>query len=450
MRASPRRLVREPVGVFLNCWRSVVLCCLMLCWLAAAAMAGPDTNRNGPPPIRPHSQVVTFYTDPPGATVVETSPVHRMLGVTGQPVTIEFPPDSDDNFRMQFEFSKSGYRTLTLAVARYSLRATDRYPLASMKPLQLEPGLWVLMLRWRRSLLAVAVVFLLGGVAGVRWLLRLRRARRTVAVETLQTVERLNTTMGGYALTARLGMGASVEVYQGMRLAAPGEPDVALKILRSRDDAARRRFQRQIEVMSSLSHPNLVRLIDWGEQGGDLYMVEEMASGGHLRIPPQGMSLDEFRAKFLPLLAAVAYAHGRGVTHRDLKPETVLLSGDGTVKISDFGLARFEADGETTQAGLGTPLYMAPEQLAGQAATAASDQYALGVMGYEMLCGRPPYAAESMGELMKQQTMPPAPLEGVPEDVSHVILRMLGRTPSERFATVETAKVALEAVLAVR
>ena len=163
------------------------------------------------------------------------------------------------------------------------------------------------------------------------------------------------------------------------------------------------------------------------------------------------MPPDVFLSYFLPVIQAVAYAHERGVIHRDLKPENVLLTEAGDVKVSDFGLSRAEtSEGITTNNLMGTPLYMAPEQFAGQPGTKASDQYSLGIMGYEMLAGRPPFEADSMTELMARRLGEPVPLSQqikVPLEMDVLISRMMATDPENRFQSLDEVLDILAALI---
>jgi serine/threonine-protein kinase len=155
-----------------------------------------------------------------------------------------------------------------------------------------------------------------------------------------------------------------------------------------------------------------------------------------------------------PLFAAVDYAHNQGVVHRDLKPENIMITITDVVKVADFGLGR-ALDSESltrTDTALGTPAYMAPEQVKGVHFEPASDQYALGVVAYEVLCGKRPFeAAEPVQMIFKHVSEPPRPPRDlrpdIPADVEAVLLKMLAKEPHERYATVaEAGKHLVEAL----
>lgn len=399
-------------------------------------------------PARAATQRITFLASPPDASVTQLGPPDRPLGSAGQPVLVLIPDGASDSTRLTFRFTRDGYEAAELSPQIFQLRGATSYPLT---PVTLRATA-----SWRsyRGLLAVCAALLAAlAVVGLRHGRSVKAAQEELRdAHTLSTVRvnRANTTVGDYALIGRIGEGASAEVYQGIRLSDPDSPEVALKIMRFTDasqvDAVRGRFQRQVEILSKLTHPSIVRLLDWGEDDDALFMVEELCAGGHLQIPPEGMSAEAFGRVFTPLVEAMAYAHEQGVVHRDLKPENVLLTPEGQVKVSDFGIARMD-DGATitSHRRIGTPLYMAPELLAGQHATAAADQYALGVMAYQMLSGRLPHAGETVAELMKQRLSPPPPLAQVPAALRQVIERMLAGDAAQRFASLHEVREALRA-----
>ena len=270
---------------------------------------------------------------------------------------------------------------------------------------------------------------------------------------------------GRYRIQRYLGQGAAGEVYGAEDLHLRSR--VALKVLRpgaSRDPQSIERFKREILLARRVSHPNVCRIFDLGVHevtaGGDggygslLFLTMEWLEGETLarRIQEEG-AFDELPAVAIvrQLCRGLAAAHEAGVVHRDLKSSNILLvpgpDGERAV-ITDFGLARSShqsSDGLTlTEAGglLGTPAYMAPEQVAGLAATAASDLYALGVVLYEMLTGSLPFHGESPLEVaVKRLREAPTPLEtyrtGISARFRATIERCMEREPEARFANAE-------------
>jgi eukaryotic-like serine/threonine-protein kinase len=251
---------------------------------------------------------------------------------------------------------------------------------------------------------------------------------------------------GRFQVTGLLGRGASGQVYLAE---AAGEGRVAIKTLEldtalpAREQAEHReRFQRQAEVMRSLAHPDMVRLLDQGVAGGTPWIAMELALGVELsrytranRLLPEPVVL-RIAAR---VAHALAHAHARGVVHRDLKPANIRVDlGSDSVKLLDFGVARVE-DAAVTRTGvtLGTPAYMAPEQLTGDHADPRSDAYALGVMLYELLAGRLPYPATTLGELLRAVSAGhPEPLSqrrpDVPPGLADLVMRLLARHPGDR------------------
>jgi len=195
------------------------------------------------------------------------------------------------------------------------------------------------------------------------------------------------------------------------------ERRVAVKLLAAsvgRDDELRRRFARESRLAARLSHPNVVAVFDAGEDGGRPYIVMEYVEGETLAdvLRRRGALPTEEAAEIAGQVAAgLAHAHAQGLVHRDVKPQNLLVSGDGRVKIADFGVARGDDLSQLTQAGtvLGTAAYLSPEQAAGSSVGPASDVYSLGAVLYELLTGRTPYRFDSLADLAAPRNPPPAP-----------------------------------------
>jgi serine/threonine protein kinase len=250
---------------------------------------------------------------------------------------------------------------------------------------------------------------------------------------------------GRYQVLGLIGRGASGQVL----LAQAGDTTVALKTLEldprlSPQEAAdhRERFERQAGVMRSLAHPDIVRLVDSGTAGGRPWIAMELAPGAELsrytranRLLPEPVAL-RIMAR---VAGALAHAHSRGVVHRDMKPANVRIElGTDGVKLLDFGVARLQ-DAAVTRTGvtLGTPAYMAPEQLTGDHADPRSDTYAVGVMLYELLTGRLPYPAGTLGELLRAVSAgEPTPLRqwraDLPQGLTDLVSCLLHRLPDAR------------------
>jgi eukaryotic-like serine/threonine-protein kinase len=253
---------------------------------------------------------------------------------------------------------------------------------------------------------------------------------------------------GRYSLRDPLGSGGMAEVFLAHDEVL--ERDVALKILKERyagDEGFVERFRREARSAASLNHPHIVHIYDWGrsEDAGGYYMAMEYAPGGTLkdRILGEG-SLPPCTAVEIAsqIAEALAAAHGRGVVHRDVKPQNVLLTASGEAKVADFGIARAANANATSGSGLilGTAGYMPPERAKGERAGPRSDLYSLGVVLYEMLTGEVPYAADTPATVAtKHATEPPrSPREAnpqVPEEIDALTLRLLAKDPDDRYGS---------------
>jgi TolB-like protein len=261
--------------------------------------------------------------------------------------------------------------------------------------------------------------------------------------------ERLTTALAGrYDVIGVLGAGGMATVYRAVD--RKHSRTVAIKVLRSELSRAigSERFLREIEILAQLQHPRILPLYDSGEAGGLLYYVMPLVEGESLRerlLRERQLPLDDALRIAREVASALAYAHARGIVHRDIKPDNVLLSG-GEAVVADFGIARaLDAAGgaRLTQAGMtvGTPVYMSPEQVTTDGEVdARSDIYSLGCLLYEMLAGRPPFAGPSTERLLLQHIAAPVPplsaSDGaIPQWVDDAIQRALAKAPADRFAT---------------
>ena len=206
------------------------------------------------------------------------------------------------------------------------------------------------------------------------------------------------------------------------------------------------RFRGEAETLGSLSHPNIVQVFDFGMHEGAPYLVMEFVTAGSLAEKLRGKpQYPRQAAEMVALLArAIHIAHEKGVIHRDLKPGNVLLTRDGTPKITDFGLAkRLQLDSGLTMsnAAIGSPSYMAPEQAAGRKDVGvAADIYSLGAILYEMMTGRPPFVGATLQETLEQvQMLDPSPpsqlVPRLPRDLQSICLMCLHKSPSRRYRT---------------
>jgi hypothetical protein len=255
-----------------------------------------------------------------------------------------------------------------------------------------------------------------------------------------------------YEIVRMLGRGGMGAVYQAHERAL--DRPVAIKVLPPEvagTEVARERFLREARTAARLTHPNIVPLFTFGEAGGLIYYVMGYVEGESLqqRLDRAG-KLDATRAtRILEQLAnALDYAHAQGIVHRDVKPDNILLErGTGDAKLTDFGIAKRAAGGETlTGTGLlmGTPRYMSPEQASGDRdLDARSDVYSLGLVGYAMLTGRPPFDGASVQDTLRQQVMRDAPslrklLPDAPSALVFSVDRALAKDPKDRWQSAGT------------
>ena len=277
------------------------------------------------------------------------------------------------------------------------------------------------------------------------------------------------TRLGPYEIVELLGRGGMGEVYRARdpRLGR----DVAIKVLAaevSRDAGQLARFEREARVVAALSHPNICTLFDIGRAGGLDYLVMELVGGDTLarQIRTPGLPLERFYAIAIPLAEALAVAHSHGVVHRDLKPDNVMVTPEGGLKILDFGLAKrslpalgadataAETEARLTRAGriVGTLPYMSPEQLRSLEIDEQSDIFALGVMLFELLAGSRPFAGDSVVDLISSilKEEPPA-LSGLRPDLPRALVELVrGCLEKERDKRVASAGDVAQRLVSIR
>src|SRR5580698_7857326 len=263
-------------------------------------------------------------------------------------------------------------------------------------------------------------------------------------MEPIQTPRVLS---GRYELSHLVARGGMAEVYRAHdRLL---DRPVALKVLfpeLSVDRSFVERFRREAQAAANLSHPHIVPVFDWGEDNGTYFIVMEFIDGRPLSsILRTAGPLHPDRAAEIGADVALAldYAHRHGVIHRDIKPGNVLITDEGQVKVTDFGIARaVNTDESLTQTGavMGTATYFSPEQAEGLGVDARSDIYSLGVVLYEMVAGRPPFLGDSPVSVASKHVreQAPAPRQfnpSIPQDLEAIILKCMTKSPEFRYQT---------------
>ncbi|WP_439330648.1 protein kinase domain-containing protein [Mycolicibacterium vulneris] len=273
------------------------------------------------------------------------------------------------------------------------------------------------------------------------------------------SVDPLDNTLldGRYLVQSRIASGGTSTVYRGLdtRLDRP----VAVKVMDSRyagDEQFLTRFQREAQTVARLKDPGLVAVYDQGLDARHPFLVMELIEGGTLRellgergpMPPYAVA-----AVLRPVLGGLAAAHRAGLVHRDVKPENVLISDEGEVKIADFGLVRAVAAAGITSTSviLGTAAYLSPEQVRDGDASPRSDVYSTGIMIYELLTGRTPFTGDSALSLAYQRLdtdVPPpsAVIDGVPAQFDEFVQRATSRDPGERYADAIEMRADLDAI----
>jgi eukaryotic-like serine/threonine-protein kinase len=259
---------------------------------------------------------------------------------------------------------------------------------------------------------------------------------------------------GRYRVTHRLGSGGMAEVYCAQDLQLGRK--VALKVLHRRfaeDEEFVERFRREASSAAGLQHPNVVSIYDRGQWDGTYYIAMEYLEGRSLKdVIREDAPLDPARATDLTIqiLRAARFAHRRGIIHRDLKPHNVIVDAEGRAKVTDFGIARAGAS-DMTQTGsiMGTAQYLSPEQAQGQAVSAASDLYSIGIILYEMLTARVPFDGESAVTIALRQVneapVPPSAYNpAVTPALDAVVMRALEKDPTQRFHDADEFIGALE------
>lgn len=264
---------------------------------------------------------------------------------------------------------------------------------------------------------------------------------------------------GRYRIVKQIGRGGMADVYLAKDLILDGE-EVAVKVLRTNyqtDPIAVARFQREARAMADLDHPHIVRITDIGEEDGQQYLAMEYVAGLDLKRyikEHYPLSNEEAVRIMVQILLAMRLAHTRGIVHRDLKPQNILLTPDGTAKVTDFGIAVAFAETSLTQTNsmLGSVHYLSPEQARGSKATVQSDIYAMGIIFYEMLTGHIPYDGDSAVTIALQHFQKPLPSviaenPSVPQALENVIIKATAKKLTNRYRSVSEMYVDLSSSL---
>jgi tRNA A-37 threonylcarbamoyl transferase component Bud32 len=415
----------------------------------------------------PSTKSVTFRTWPAEVQVFSLgSDGAQYLGLSSSPVTLQYEE------RLTLEFRKTGFESVTTQFSPKHFESRDAWPekgLISLKPANIGAALNVYAQEY--PVVFGAAVLLLGGLGA--WGIRSRRLAKS-AVARADRLEELKAAadakrrdgsmvmevLGGYRLVDILGEGGMAIVYRALpEETLEDSQAVAIKVLShklSEDPDFSDRFRREVQVCTSLNHPNIIRVIDWGNLHGRLFLVLELVDGQTLEdaMPKDGFPLDQAKSILSQIFSGANYAHTHDIIHRDLKPENIMLTNKQRIKIMDFGLAKARQLDSLTKTGalMGTPAYMSPEQIQVQELDSRSDQYALGIIAYEVLTGKAPYKAETFPEMIFQhlnETASPVS-EHRPElskEVDEVIARMMAKLPDERFESTRAAAEALDIAL---
>jgi Tfp pilus assembly protein PilF/predicted Ser/Thr protein kinase len=265
--------------------------------------------------------------------------------------------------------------------------------------------------------------------------------------------------VGPYRITKQLGVGGMATVWKAYHPAL--DRYVAIKVLHpsfKEDPQFTARFQREAKIVAKLTHPHIVPIYDFSEHEGMAYLVMRYIDGRTLKaILREGpLPLDRVMDILEPAGQALAYAHDQGVLHRDIKPSNFILSSEGEVFLTDFGLARMAETGDSTLSRdmlVGTPQYISPEQARGERLDARTDIYSLGVVLFEMLTGKVPYDADTPYAVIHDHIFSPLPLPtefkpDVPGPVERVVLKALAKDRDDRFENVREMVSALQEALA--
>lgn len=261
-----------------------------------------------------------------------------------------------------------------------------------------------------------------------------------------------------YQIVKNIGEGGMANVFLAYDTIL--DRNVAVKILRgdlASDEKFVRRFQREALSASSLSHPNIVEVYDVGEDNGEYFIVMEYIEGKHLKqiLKKRGnLTIPEVVDIMLQITEGMAEAHDSYIIHRDIKPQNIMILDNGVVKITDFGIATALNSTQLTQTNsvMGTVHYLPPEQASGKGATIRSDIYSMGILMYELLCGKLPFRGENAVEIALKHLKDPIPsirleLPNLPQSIENVIIKSTAKNPKNRYADAREMHEDLKTVL---
>lgn len=403
--------------------------------------------------------MVKVLTKPSGAKVISKEGNH--LGVTGDKA-IQFKLVKHQSL-VQFRIVQPGYKTENVKAFARELIDNKQYPIDG-KPLQLRPDGWRNELKARVTEHPVASLSTLIALGlGIFWGFRKKQITKSTLNRAAQLEEYraaapssdslILSVIGNYRIISELGKGGMATVYEGVPDATLNSEDrVAIKVLHrelATEGQHLERFHREIDTYRQLQHKNVVGLLDWGEVDGRFYVILEHVDGMTLEDKIEKERPENFStiAHLLSEITdGIAYAHGQGVVHRDLKPSNIMLTSKGRIKLMDFGLAKSVDAGKMTKTGtvVGTPAYMAPEQIQSGDLNPTIDQYAFGCIAYELLTGRTPFVADDPIQLLFQNLSespepPSMHCSGLSAEVDQIVLKMLAKLPDERYSSVREA-----------
>ncbi|MGE5265364.1 MAG: serine/threonine-protein kinase, partial [Acidobacteriota bacterium] len=267
--------------------------------------------------------------------------------------------------------------------------------------------------------------------------------------------------IGPYRIIEPLGQGGMATVFKAYH--AMLDRYVAIKALHpafKEDPTFLTRFEREARIVAKLDHPNIIPIYDFAEHEGTPYLVMRYIEGETLKslLVQQPMPLERVLEILRPVTDALSYAHSQGVLHRDIKPSNILLSNDGHIYLTDFGLARTTQPGSSTLSRdmlIGTPQYISPEQAKSESVDERSDIYSLGVVLFEMLTGRVPFSADTPYSVIHDHIYSPLPMPSsinpkLSPEIERVVLKALAKDPDARYRDARDLLQALELASRIR